>query len=48
MNIPYCFYPNGYQSHLLTDIKYSQKGVSAWYDRIRDSGYPKDSPKIRG
>ena len=47
INIPYCFYPNGYQSHLLTDIKYSQKGVSAWYDRIRDSGYPKDSPKIR-
>ena len=47
VNTPYCYYPNGYQSHRRTNITYNKFGVSVWYTRSLPSGYPKDSNNIR-
>ena len=46
-NIPYCFYPAGYNSHKVLKIEQSQFGVSVWYHRLLASGYPDDYDHFR-
>ena len=47
MNIPWCFYPNDYRSHSVINITHTESGVSVWYERLIDSGYPDDSNYVR-
>ena len=47
MNVPFCFFPTDYRSHEVTNVTFSDQGISVWYDRILDSGYPEDSNTIR-
>ena len=47
MNVPFCFYPTDYRSHAVTNVTYSDSGVSVWYNRLIPSGYPEDSDSVR-
>ena len=47
MNVPFCFYPTDYRSHEVTNVTFSDQGISVWYDRQLDSGYPEDSNTVR-
>jgi len=46
-DIPYCFFPAAYNSHKVVKVKPSEFGVSVWYQRLLDSGYPNDLDKFR-
>jgi hypothetical protein len=44
---PFCYYPTGYQSYILSNSTKFKSGKTLFYKRILESGYPGDVDVIR-
>ena len=47
LNVPYCFYPDGYSSYKLVNATPNANGISALYEMVTASGYPRDVRLIK-
>ena len=47
LDVPYCFYPAGHQSHAFLNYTKIERGVAVYYRIDKASGYPKDVEVVR-
>ncbi len=47
LDVPYCFYPAGHQSHAFLNYTKIERGVAVYYRIGKASGYPKDVEVVR-